>query len=245
MKALFLTLILATPLLAQVSTEVAKSRSTVPAERTDKWAPSWKERHELLVKRANTNTKDYQLVFVGDSITHSWERAGKKVWADNFAKFGALNLGIGGDRTEHVLWRLQNGAWPKDLKPKVAVVMIGTNNTGFEKGQPAEETAAGIQLIIDEIHQRSPETQIILHAIFPRGANPKDGKRVTNNKINTLISKLGERDYVHYADIGNKFLDPKGQLPKVIMPDRLHPNARGYQIWATALKPELEKLGLK
>lgn len=245
MKTLLLTLLLAAPVLAQAAPEIADSRSTVPAKREDKWAPSWNERHKLLVERANTNTKDYQLVFVGDSITHSWENGGKKVWADNFAKFGALNLGIGGDRTEHVLWRIQNGAWPKDLKPKVAVVMIGTNNTGFEKGQPPAETAAGIQLIVDEIHQRSPQTQIILHAIFPRGANPKDVKRMMNDQINTIIAKLGKRDYVHYSDISSKFLDDKGNLPKAIMPDLLHPNSKGYQIWAEALKPELEKLGLK
>ncbi len=219
----------------------AASPSTTPAPRGAEW---WKKRHANQVKNANTNTNttQRQLVFIGDSITQGWESGGKKMWSNHFSKWNALNLGISGDHTQHVIWRLQNGAFPESLKPKVAVIMIGTNNTGHGKGQPAADVAEGIRLIVDEVHSRSPKTQIILNAIFPRGATPKDKKRILNSEINQLISKLGERNYVHYQDINQRFLDEKGNLPKNIMPDLLHPNTKGYGIWTNALVPEIKKL---
>jgi len=248
MKKTIIALSLAIPLLQSAVAQVAApekvkgSQSTIATERTDKWGPGWKKRHNHIVKQANIDTEKRQLVFVGDSITQSWGGGGKNVWAKNFAKFNALNSGISGERTEHTLWRLRNGAWPKNLKPKVAVVMIGTNNTGAGKGQPPMETAAGIKLIVEEIHKRSPQTKIILHAIFPRGATPQDGKRLMNDKINATISKLGKHKSVTYLDLADKFLDKNGNLPKEVMPDRLHPNAKGYQIWADNITPVINKL---
>ncbi len=224
-------------------TKYLANESTIPAHRMNqKW---WKERHLQKVKQAKDEGEECQLVFVGDSITHSWENGGKAIYEKNFSKFKPLNLGFSGDQTSHVLWRIKNDEWPESVKPKVAVVMIGTNNTGHGKGHPAVETAQGIKLIIEDIHDRSPDTQIILHPIFPRGATPADPKRKLNDEINTIIADLGNLDYVHIVDLAPKFLDEDGNLPKTIMPDLLHPKAEGYQIWADALMPKLKELGLE
>lgn len=217
--------------------------STIPAHRMNqKW---WKDRHQQKVKQADKDGENCQLVFVGDSITHSWENGGKESYQKHFSKFNPLNLGFSGDQTSHVLWRIKNDEWPESVKPKVAVVMIGTNNTGHGKGHPAAETAQGIKFIVEDIHDRSPDTQIVLHPIFPRGATSDDPKRKLNDEINLIIADLGDLDYVHIVDLAPKFLDEDGNLPKVIMPDRLHPNAEGYQIWADALMPKLKELGLQ
>lgn len=215
------------------------SPSSTPAPRNDPW---WENRHANQVKNANTKAAECELVFIGDSITQSWEDAGKKTWDKHFAQWNALNLGISGDHTQHVLWRLQNGAFPDALQPKVAVVMIGTNNSGHGNGQPAHETADGVRLIVDEIHARSPETKILLNAVFARGANSTDEKRLLNDGINKIISKLGERSYVYYQDINDQFLDEKGNLIKSIVPDLLHPNSKGYEIWSSAILPVINKL---
>jgi len=217
--------------------------STTPVHRMQsKW---WEERHQQKVKQAKEDGANAQLVFVGDSITHSWENAGKAHYEKHFAKFKPLNLGFSGDHTSHVLWRIKNGEWPESVKPKVAVVMIGTNNTGHQQGQPAAETADGIKMIIDDIHDRSPDTQIVLHPIFPRGATPDNRLRKLNDEINTIIAEMGDREYVHILDLAPLFLDEDGNLPKDIMPDLLHPKDEGYRIWAEALTPKLKEFGLE
>ena len=204
-----------------------------------KW---WPGRHELSVKRANTEPEKTKLVFVGDSITQGWEGGGKKEWAAHFAKYNALNLGFSGDKTEHVLWRLENGEWPAALKPKVVVVMIGTNNLNNPVPHPAEDTAKGVTRVIEKIRTLSPDSTIILHPIFPRGATPADKRRKSNEKTNATIAKLADGSHVRLLDVGAKFLDDKGNLPKSVMPDLLHPNAEGYKIWAETVAPEIDKL---
>lgn len=220
------------------------SASVTPVDRIEEktWGGMWKARHELLVKRANENPAGISLVFVGDSITQGWEGAGKAEWQKRFAKYGALNLGISGDRTENVLWRLRNGEWPAALKPKVAVVMIGTNNMARPATHTPEGAAEGVKRIVEEILARSPGTRVILHPVFPRGATPSDAHRLMNDKTNAIVAKLGERPGVSLLDIGGKFLDAKGGLSKAVMPDLLHPNAKGYAIWGAALEPEVAKL---
>ncbi|MGJ8657012.1 MAG: GDSL-type esterase/lipase family protein [Akkermansiaceae bacterium] len=230
----------ASPLYAQTTTPDAPTTtvSSTPVPRGDFWL----NRHNNQVKNANTTADKCQLVFIGDSITQAWQTPGRQLWKDNFTQYNALNLGISGDQTQHVIWRLQNGAFPETLNPKVAVVMIGTNNTGSRQPKPPQDTADAIKIIIDEIHQRSPRTQIILHAIFPRGATPTDPLRIVNTQVNQTIAQLGKRNYVHYLDINKNFLTPDGTLTKEIMPDLLHPKAKGYKIWTDALIPVIQKL---
>ena len=222
--------------LAELKQQYAHCPSTIPTPRGDDW---WMPRHREKVRAANQNAASTKVVFVGDSITQGWEGAGKDLWARHIAPLGALNLGFSGDRTEHVLWRLHNGEWPASLQPETTVIMIGTNNTGHANGQPAEETAVGIQLIVEDILDRAPHTRIVLLAIFPRGKTASDPKRRINDAINRSIAKLADHPQVEFHDLTPRFLDPQGNLPATIMPDALHPNPAGYQIWLDALLPLL------
>ena len=198
----------------------------------------WQERHESKAIEAKKNKWD--IIFLGDSITHSWETAGKKTWNKYYQKRRALNLGFSGDRTEHVLWRLDNGEF-EEVQPKVVVLMIGTNNTGHRK-DPPKAIAAGVEKIIERINTKSPTTKILLLAIFPRSEKVSDPQRKNNDRANALIKQLTKKDGVTYLDINERFLLPDGTLSKEIMPDLLHPKQKGYAIWAEAIEPSLRAL---
>lgn len=212
-----------------------------PEVQTAKWAQSWwMPRHKQKLADLKKQEK-VDLLFIGDSITHGFENGGKDVWAKYYAPRNAFNIGFSGDRTEQVIWRIQDGT-VEGISPKLAVIMIGTNNTGHRKDKP-EHTAAGIKKIVEELQSRLKNTKILLLAIFPRDEKPDGQYRVINTEINKLIAKMAnEEKGIFFLDIGDKFLDDKGNLPKSIMPDRLHPNAKGYQIWAEAMEPTIEKL---
>ncbi|MGJ8657960.1 MAG: sulfatase/phosphatase domain-containing protein [Akkermansiaceae bacterium] len=202
----------------------------------------WQKRHNEKNKEAKGNAHD--LIFVGDSITHFFETGGKETWDKFYAHRNALNLGFSGDRTENVLWRLNNGNLSNQQNAKVVVVMIGTNNTGHLK-QDASETAEGIQMIVSTIRARCPKAKILLLGVFPRGAEPSHAMREINVEINQHIAKLADGERIHFLDISDHFLDEKGFLSKEVMPDDLHPKKLGYNVWAEAMEPALEKLGLK
>lgn len=193
-----------------------------------------------------------ELVFLGDSITAGWSGKGKEVWAQSWEPLKAANFGVGGDRTEHVLWRLQHGNY-EGLKPKLTVLMIGTNNTGHQ-GRPmaeiggatyactAEQTAEGVTAIVKHLREKQPQMKILLLAIFPRGATSDDKLRLQNEATNRMIAKLADDKTVYYMDINQAFLQPDGTLSKDIMPDLLHPNEAGYQIWAKAIEGKVKEL---
>ena len=208
------------------------------AENNKKRGPWWKDRHEE--KLALAKQGGWELVFLGDSITHGWERNGKSTWDKYYGARKAINLGFGGDRTEHVLWRLEHGEFD-GYKPRVVVIMIGTNNTGHDM-HPPEAIAAGIEKIVTTIKNKSPDTKILLLGIFPRGATTDDPKRVNNDKTNSLIRKIADGKQIVFLNINNKFLTENGELTKEIMPDLLHPKETGYAIWAEAIEPTLARL---
>ncbi len=180
------------------------------------------------------------LVFLGDSITEGWKGAGKEVWAKAWAEYKPANFGIGGDRTEHILHRLDKGNL-QGLKPKAIVLMIGTNNTGHRR-EPAAQTAAGVQAILQKIATITPDAQVLLLGIFPRGEKADDPMRVQNAEINKLIEKMADNKKVHYLDISAKFLGTGGVISREIMPDVLHLSQKGYQIWADAIKEKVAAL---
>jgi len=212
--------------------------AVIPNSRGDEgW---WNERDQA--KRAIVREGNVDLAFIGDSITQGWEGNGKEVWAEYYANRKPVNLGFGGDRTEHVIWRLTKGHL-NGISPKVAVVMIGTNNTGHKAQDPAE-TAAGVQRILDILEERTPDTKVLLLGVFPRGRTPFDRGRIINQGINQIIRRYADGKRVHYLDIGEVFLNEDGQLPASIMPDALHLNADGYRLWAEAMEPKLKELGL-
>lgn len=211
--------------------------ATIPSTRGDeKW---WRQRQQAKNEKAKQG--DVDLAFIGDSITQGWEGAGKDVWQEFYSDRRPINFGFGGDRTEHVIWRLTHGHL-QNIKPKVAVVMIGTNNTGHSMQDPMD-VAAGVKKILSILEQRSPETKVLLLGVFPRSRNPYDQARLNNVAINQIIRRFGDGERVHYMDIGDVFLQ-NGHLPAEIMPDALHLNAAGYRLWADAIEPKLKELGI-
>ena len=196
----------------------------------------WMTRHESFNKKVAQGNVD--LVFIGDSITQGWEGNGKDIWAKYYGERNAVNLGIGGDRTQHVIWRLDNGNL-KDITPKAAVIMIGTNNSGSNSSQ---EIAEGVNKIVEQIRNKSPKTKILLLAVFPRGATKEDARRKVNQGANAIFSKLDDGKHIHYLDIGGAFLQEDQTLPRNIMPDLLHLSPQGYEIWAKSIETKLASM---
>ena len=197
-------------------------------------------RHSGFLAQIAAAKGDFDLLLIGDSITDLWPRKGKASYAV-FAPWKPLNLGVSGERTEQVLWRLQNGELD-GIHPKAAMIMIGTNNLGQFATEKPEWTAAGVGKIIATVQEKLPKTKILLLSIFPRSEMPTDPIRHRVNATNALIAKLADGKMVTYLDIGGKFLAADGTLPKDIMPDLLHPNEKGYQIWLDAVKPTLDDM---
>ena len=213
--------------------------SVTPEMLNEFWSVSWwQARHQE--KLALAKKGDVDLLFIGDSITQGWENQGKAVWSKYYGKRKALNLGFSGDRTENVIWRLQHGE-VEGLSPKVAVLMIGTNNTGHRLERPLY-TAQGVRKIIDTLQAKLPQTKILLLAIFPRSEQPDALHRVHNDKINKLISSYADKENVFFLNINRHMLDKNGVLSTDIMPDLLHPNEKGYAIWAEKMEPTLKRL---
>lgn len=213
--------------------------SVTPAPNVETWAGWWMPRHEAKVREAR-QTANAELLFVGDSITHAWESEGRQVWQRHYQPYHALNLGFSGDRTEHVLWRLQHGE-TDGLHPKVTVLMIGTNNTGHRQ-ESARGTVAAIDRIIAELRQRMPATKILLLAIFPRADKPGTPVAAINGEINAMLPGLADGRHVFFLNINQALLDGGDTVSTQIMPDLLHPNAQGYERWAAAMEPMLQAL---
>jgi lysophospholipase L1-like esterase len=216
----------------QAAAQETANTAITPVSRGDDW---WMPRHEGVVERVKQGNVD--LLMIGDSINHGWENGGKAVWDAYYGDRNAVNMGFSGDRTQHVLWRLDNGEID-GISPKLAAIMIGTNNW---HDNSAEEIADGVKAIVAKLRAKLPEMKILLLAIFPR-ADVEVPYREKLVQANALFSKCADGDMVHYLDIGRVFLDADGNLPKSVMPDFLHPNAYGYQLWAEAVEPSVARL---
>jgi lysophospholipase L1-like esterase len=215
----------------------ADNSAVIPAVRTD--LTNWMALHENYVAEAKKGGID--LLFVGDSITERWRQNGKEVWRQFYAPRHAANFGISGDRTQHVLWRLEHGELD-GIKPKVVVLLIGTNNTRTGKNGKAPNTPPqiieGVTAVVDCLRTNLPESRILLLAIFPRGHTDAP-ERKPIAEVNRSIAGLDDGKQVKFLDIGGSFLEPDGTLSTNIMPDLLHLSPRGYQIWANAMEPTL------
>lgn len=192
--------------------------------------------HESFLKRASEGPID--LLFLGDSITQGWNE--NPIWQRYYGSRKAANFGIGGDRTQHILWRLEHGEL-HEARPRVVVLMIGTNNVG---SNPPGEIAAGVEGIVTAIRKKLPETKVLLLSVFPRGKSrmveeDRTAREPLVDQINERIASLGERPGVTYLDISDGFLDEEGKVQKGLMPDFLHLSRKGYQIWAEAMEPTL------
>jgi beta-glucosidase len=226
----FLPLLLLSFLVSVVS---AQSVALKPVPVNQKW---WTDRFDGNVKTLEAG--DVGLLMIGDSITHGWDGQ-KAQWDKYFGQYKPVNMGFGGDRTEHVLWRLDH--YPLDkIQPKVAVIMIGTNNIGHGSSTP-KDAADGIKAIVEKLQKTYPAIRIIVLNVFPRDEKPDGKLRAKVNEINSYLPALlkGTKNVTLFEIKG--FLDKDNVLPKNIMPDSLHPNAAGYTIWGDQISPLLKK----
>ena len=229
---------------AQTPAAAPKPDASAPIEKVD---PSgrFRKMHESFLERGKSGP--IGVLFLGDSITQGWTRA-PHVWEHYFGKWQPANFGIGGDQTQHVIWRITNGELA-GINPKVVVFMLGTNNTG---AHTAAEIAAADKKIVQLIRAKLPQTKVLVLAVFPRGARKeKDGsisptvaaeaakRQAVIQALNAELAQFDDGKNVRFLDINAVFLGQDGKIPFSIMPDQLHPNAAGYQLWTEAMLPTL------
>lgn len=224
------------------------NNAVIPAGKLEKDGYGWEERHAAVMTAKEKIMPD--IVLIGDSITHFWGgepdggkmgNRGTESWQELFGGRRVLNLGFGWDRTQNVLKRIELGELD-GIDPKAVVIHIGTNNTAktvnARDNTPAE-IAEAVGVIIDRVQAKCPLAKIILMAIFPRGEKPTDPKRALLADINRHLAPLGKKAGVSLLDITDKWLQPDGTISREIMPDFLHPNQKGYKVWAEALRAVL------
>lgn len=230
---------------------VSGNTAIVPAGKLEEDFYDWDQRHAAVM--AIKDTLKPEIVLIGDSITHMWggppeETSGRgdrglEAWKSLFGDRPVLNLGFGWDRTQNVLKRIELGELD-GLAPQAVVIHIGTNNlagtVNARENTPAE-IAEAIGVIADRVQAKCPQARVILMAVFPRGEKPDNPYRAKIAAINEGLvkKKIGERPRVTVVDLTSKFTNADGTISKEVMPDFLHPGAKGYAIWAEALKAVL------
>jgi len=239
MKNIFLLLSLT---ILFLSTNAQRPNSAViPAHHLDK--KGWSARHEQILEKVKSS--DPQLILIGNSITHNLDSPDRKIFWDQYLnELDAVNMGISGDRTENVIWRLQNGLL-EGINPKVATLLIGTNNSDgnhYLVINTPEEIAEGIWKICSIIREKLPDTEIVLLGILPYGYKPNHKDEI-DKACNKIISKFPEKDSkINYYDLGYLFLTPEGKVNRKLMPDYLHPNVEGEKLVFETLTPVITKL---
>ena len=213
----------------------AQNKALDPVDRKDEW---WVNRHAENVEKMTQG--DIGLLLIGDSITHGWDNQ-SELYEKFFGAYKPINLGFSGDQTAHVLWRLERLPLDK-ITPKVAMIMIGTNNVGHSVGSTPKEAAEGIAAIVKKLQKQYPKLQIIVLNVFPRDEKPDGIFRKKVNEINAALPAMlrGTRNVV-LADINPLFLEKDGTLPKSIMEDFLHPGKEGYELWGNAVSPVIKQ----
>lgn len=197
----------------------------------DWWRDRFNQKNEILKQG------DVDILMIGDSITHGWEGAGAEQWQKYYGDKKAINLGHGGDQTQHVLWRLENYDFSK-VNPKAAVLLIGVNNTWGNDRAP-KDIALGQRKIVKKLRELFPNMKIFVLKIFP--CTNREGEQDQIDRINALTSYyMADIENVEVLDIGKVFLNKDGVLTKDVMPDLLHPNGVGYESWGAALYFKLE-----
>lgn len=200
--------------------------------------------HEQLLEKAKRGGID--VYFLGDSITRRWGATDYpqllEHWRRTFFGWNAGNFGWGADRTENILWRLENGELD-GVNPKVIVLLAGTNNVGTRPGgdSAVAEITRGLAAIVYLCRTKAPDATIIVTGIFPRNDNPAVLPEIA--RINANLAALADGRRVRYLNVNAQLADAQGQLRDGMMnPDKLHPALPGYQVWAEALKPLLTEL---
>ena len=202
-----------------------------PGKRGDWWLKRLRQKRDQIA----ASNGEIDLVFFGDSITHNWERSGKRWLAKLSETYSILDIGYGGDRTQHLVWRGENGELD-GYRATCVMLMIGTNNR-----EPVEDVAKGVRAVLDVIARKQPQAKTLLLPIFMRGEGPDNARRVANEQVNAIIRGYADGDKVIWCDFNAKFLDGKGDT-KWIMPDRLHPGDAGYKIWTESVLPYFKNI---
>lgn len=226
-------------------------RSPMPRDATPEYLewPPWREAVTELSRRVLASDPGRaRLVFVGDSIFQFWQA---DIYQQFYAHRAPLNLSIAGDITQGVLWRLSprrpgpgetagGNQWPASLKPKLAVLLLGTNNMVMTREAP--DIALGVAEVARLIRRRSPTTRVLIVGILPRGADSTEPMRQTAARVNELLARCADGRGVFFTNPGPMLLDGQGRLSELMSPDRLHPSWIGYAVLAAALEPEIRRL---
>ena len=211
--------------------------AAIPVARGEVWWIEQSRSYDKIAREANP----VDLVFLGDSITEGWRNEGRAVWSQFYGKRNAVNFGIGGDRTENTLWRIQNGNFDgfSSANPKLIVLMVGTNNSASLLPQ---YIAKGIEANINALRLKVPQSRILLLGIFPKGSSADNGQREALRVVNEKIADLADNEHVFYQDISGEFIEKDGTISERIMPDYLHLSDEGYHRWATAIEENVARL---
>lgn len=208
--------------------------STTPVPRE---GDEWYQRNALLNERLVAAGTAPAVLFIGDSITQGWEHRPRNIWTHYYGHRHAINLGIGGDRTQHVLWRLDH-LTTQGLAPRLAVIMIGTNNSG----SPQAEIVAGVKAVVEKTKALFPETTILLLGIFPRGNQLEDGRGRKLREVNQQLKEWADGQTIHFLDLRECFPFEAGQGYRGLRADGVHLTVEGYRLWAEAMEPTLARL---
>ena len=238
MRSVFLIVVVAAFVPASIhgQPDATKDPAVTPRPRIEEW---WFARHAK--KIGEMKKGEFDLLMVGDSITHNFESVGAAAWKKWFEPHKAINLGFGGDRTNHVLWRLDH--LPKlEKAPRAAVVLIGTNNICWGSDTP-KQAARGVRAVAVKLASIYPEMQVLVLGVFPRRRQADHPHRKEINELNSYLpTLLKDVKNTQFLDIGAEFLDDRGFLSKEMMPDTTHPSEKGHEIWAKVIDPELKKM---
>lgn len=224
--------------IARASAPVANGPAGIAAPKYGaggKIDPAFLAMHNSFLRRAKAGPVG--VLFLGDSITFGWRTRGKSIWDKSFGSYEPANFGISGDKTQHLLWRVENGELDA-IRPKVVVLLAGTNNLS---STPADVPGA-VKKIVSAINDRLPTTKVLLVGIFPRGTKAQNPFRAKIKIINRELAQLDDGQKIRFLDIGDKFLAPDGSITFKMMPDSLHPTAVGYELWADAMRPLLDEM---
>lgn len=194
---------------------------------------------EKLAEVRGNRDRYYDVVMMGDSITHLFETGrGKYEWKRLSERFKVLNLGFGGDGCQHALWHALHSGFLDNLQTRVVTLMIGTNN----RQASAEEVAEGIRLCVNAIRQKQPQAVVLLHPMIPRINPDLKWLREKNDKTNELIKPLADGEKVLWVDLRPIFENATPEKQKQLLPDGTHPNSEAYRFWREAVTPYFEKV---
>ncbi|MFI4910892.1 MAG: GDSL-type esterase/lipase family protein [Sedimentisphaeraceae bacterium JB056] len=230
--------------------EVGVDRLSTPVAKTH--LDTWMLQYEEILESIKNSSEGYDLVMIGDSITYRWLTNGKAVWDEYYLPRKTLNLGYDGDRTQYVLWRLDNGELD-NIDPKLAILLIGTNNSNTRKNT-AEQIANGVMAVICKIREKLPDTKLLVLSILPRAdlRQYRDKTDTSNAAMNLhwlkvrraseIVSQVSDNEKIFFLDVSEAFLDDQGRVSRDYMPDLIHPSEEGYRRWAQAMEPTINKL---